>query len=69
MKAIILLFDSLNKTICRPMVILQRKRLIQRPAPCRHLDNSYVGSMPWYAGNCTPGAITFCTVSGGRWNP
>lgn len=73
MKAIILLFDSLNKNYLPPYGdLLTKAPNFQRlAAHAATFDNSYVGSMP-----CMParrelhtGAIISCIVSGARWNP
>ncbi len=73
MKAIILLFDSLNKNYLPPYGDLLTKapnfqRWRHMPPPLT-IVMSAVCPVCQPVGNCTPGAITFCIVSGGRWNP
>lgn len=72
MKAIILLFDSLNKHYLPPYgdTITRAPNFQRLAARCATFNNSYVGSMPCMplAGSCTPAGIIFCIGSGGRWS-
>lgn len=72
MKAIILLFDSLNKHYLPPYgdMITRAPNFQRLAAHCTTFNNSYVGSMP-----CMParrelhtGRHNFCTGSGDHWS-
>lgn len=70
MRAIILLFDSLNKRYLPPYgdALTKAPNFQRLAAHAATFENSYVGSMPCMpaGGSCIPGDVTSCIGSGGR---
>jgi arylsulfatase A-like enzyme len=66
MKAIILLFDSLNKHYLPPYgdPVTQAPNFQRLAEHCAMFNNSYVGSMP-----CMPARRELHTGRGDRWSP
>ena len=71
MKAIMVMYDSLNRHLLQPYGCqwTQTENFQRLAEHTVVFDNCWVGSMPCMPEeNCIPDGITFCIAAGGHWS-